>query len=199
MVEFTAQNDSSQFKSMMRDYDVKFNRALDEQRLFIDEIGQMFNVNKLRNELDKSLDAKVAAFKAGMTQDILLYIQKMLSNKFLDQPVERDIPISQKLSLKQDSSLVVDLKSEIDLLKEQHRSIQAKVEDYKDDFVNRLSVYRSFETNASSIAPRQSSQSNPLTSRSLNLQEKEAPVANGGNPAASLQSLYEYFNGLSSL
>ncbi len=77
---------------MMSDYDVKFNRALDEQRIFIEEIGQMFNVNKLRNELDRNLDAKVLQLKASLTQDSLLYIQKMLSNKFLEEPLDRQLP-----------------------------------------------------------------------------------------------------------
>lgn len=74
---------------MMKDYDVKFNQALDDQKIFIDEISKMFNLNKLRNELDKSLDKKIILIKQQLTQDSLVYIQKMLSQKFLEEPKER--------------------------------------------------------------------------------------------------------------
>lgn len=51
----------------MKDYDVKFNQALDDQKIFIDEISKMFNLNKLRNELDKSLDKKIILIKQQLT------------------------------------------------------------------------------------------------------------------------------------
>lgn len=69
------------------------------------------------------------------------------------------------------------------------------MEDYKDDFVNRLSVFRSFETNASTIAPRQSHQSNPLTSKSLNLRGNSDRVKDA-SPPQDLLKLFEYVNKL---
>lgn len=32
-----------------------------------------------------------------------------------------------------------------------HKSIEAKVEDYKDDFVSRLGIHRSFDNNSTAI------------------------------------------------
>lgn len=101
----------------MRDYDVKFNLAIDEQRLFIDEISTLFNINKLRNELDISLDKKIGTLRSQLTQDSLLYIQKMLTQKFLEEPSE-NMPVLNAID-KQEvrSQLVYEMKDEIEKLK----------------------------------------------------------------------------------
>jgi hypothetical protein len=47
----------------MNDYDFKFKGALDEQRTFIDEIASMFDINKVRVEVERGLDSKMANMK----------------------------------------------------------------------------------------------------------------------------------------
>ena len=58
--------------------------------------------------------------------------------------------------------MIVEMKNEIAKLMEKQRAIDAKVEDYKDDFVNRLSLQKSFDDGLT--ASTRHSKTNPLVS-----------------------------------
>lgn len=82
-----------------------------------------------------------------------------------------------------------NLRSEIEKMKEVQRSIESKVEDYKDDFVNRLSLYRSFDDNlTSSTAVSVGGGKNPLASQSLSADTEAAIVVPDGKRNLNLNA-----------
>jgi hypothetical protein len=143
---------------------------LGEQRAYIEEVASGFNAQKVRNELDRSLEMKMQRVKEQLTQDSILYIQRLLTEKFTQEPTPQ---FNSESGL--GSAHLDNLRLEIERMKEFQRSIESKVEEYKDDFVNRLSLYRSFDDNLTSSTAASLGGKNPLASQSLSA-DREALI-----------------------
>ena len=142
-----------------------------DQRAYIEEVASGFNAQKVRNELDRSLEMKMQRAKEQLTQDSILYIQRLLTEKFTQEPS----PQSTQFNYEREPAHLDNLRLDIDKMKEFQRSIESKVEEYKDDFVNRLSLYRSFDDNLTSSTAASLGGKNPLASQSLSA-DREALI-----------------------
>lgn len=97
----------------------------------------------------------------------MAYIRQMLEEKYLkgELPSNNTANAGQfDLQNQELTNEVAKLSETIENLKSNQRELAAKVEDYKDDFVNRLSVQRSFDDGLT--ASTRHSKTNPLVSPS---------------------------------
>ena len=73
-------------KEVMAEFTKNVQAQLSDQRAYIDEVASGFNAQKVRNELDRSLEMKMQRVKEQLTQDSILYIQRLLTEKFTQEP-----------------------------------------------------------------------------------------------------------------
>ena len=58
----------------MRDFDTKYTTQLQDQQLAIEELTQIFNLNKLRVEIETGMLERVKEVRHQIRQESILYI-----------------------------------------------------------------------------------------------------------------------------
>lgn len=90
-------NDADQVSRLIKDFDTRYSNQLQDQQLAIEELTQMFNINKLRVDVETGVHKTIEALGKRIKQENTLYIQKMLSKEFLTERPRND-PAQPKLT-----------------------------------------------------------------------------------------------------
>lgn len=144
------------FEGALEGYSSKFAAQLATITEAIDQMMVQFSITKVRADVERQMELRMEEIRKALSAELMLKVERVVGESYHKARNDKDGDArARKPDPEAESSLNQAMRAELRRLLERQQMIEVRVEDYKDELLDRLSLGRSVESlnTAATFAP----------------------------------------------